>query len=85
MTMPFNLDHEIRVARLEEVIQIQTELFEMAIDWGGTWQFESSAPENNRLPDFYLKLAKCSAMLKVQLKYELETNSESPDSSIVLQ
>lgn len=80
-----NLDHEIRVARLEEVIQIQTELLEMAVDWGQTWQFESSAPENNRLPDFYLKLAACVAKLKVQLRYELDTHSEMNQSTKFLQ
>lgn len=80
-----NIDHEIRVARLENVIEIQSELLDMAVDWGGTWQHESSAPENNRLPDFYLKLAECIAILKVQLRYELETQSDSSESSIVLQ
>ena len=85
MTNSLNSDHEIRVARLEKVIEKQSELLDMAVDWGGVWQFESSAPDNNRLPDFYLKLAECVAMLKVQLHYELETHSELTETGIVLQ
>ncbi len=85
MTQPYNLDFEMRIARLEEVIQKQTELLEMAVDWGCVWQHESSAPENNRLPDFYLKLAECIGILKVQLRHELEANAQTSRSDIVFQ
>ncbi len=85
MNQPYNLDFEMRITRLEEVIQKQTELLEMAVDWGCVWQHESSAPENNRLPDFYLKLAECIGILKVQLRHELETRDQTSHSDIVLQ
>lgn len=85
MTIPINLDHEIRVARLEHVIEKQCELLDMAVDWGDVWQNESSAPENNRLPDFYLKLSECIAILKVQLRYELEIHKESTEINKLLQ
>jgi hypothetical protein len=85
MNQPYNLDFEMRISRLEEVIQKQTELLEMAVDCGCVWQHESSAPENNRLPDFYLKLAECFGILKVQLRHELETRDQTSHSDIVLQ
>ncbi len=85
MTIPINLDHEIRVARLEHVIEKQCELLDMAVDWGDVWENESSAPENNRLPDFYLKLTECIAILKVQLRHEIECYSTTERSSVVLQ
>lgn len=75
----------MRITRLEEVIQKQTELLEMAVDWGCVWQHESSAPENNRLPDFYLKLAECIGILKVQLRHELEVYAQTDRAKIVLQ
>ncbi len=85
MTQPYNLDFEMRITRLEEVIQKQTELLEMAVDWGCVWQHECSAPENNRLPDFYLKLAECIGILKVQLRHELEVYAQTDRAKIVLQ
>ncbi len=85
MTQPYNLDFEMRISRLEEVIQKQTELLEMAVDWGCVWQHESSAPEKNRLPDFYLKLAECIGILKVQLRHELEANDQADNSYIFMQ
>ncbi len=85
MNQSYNLDFEMRISRLEEVIQKQTELLEMAVDWGCVWQHESSAPENNRLPDFYRKLAECIGILKVQLRHELEANDQADNSYIFMQ
>ncbi len=46
-----------RRKQLQHLLAMQHTMLDMAVDWGGLWEFESNAPKGGRLSDFLANLA----------------------------
>jgi hypothetical protein len=57
-----------RRTQLQNVLAMQHTMLDMAVDWGGLWEFESNAPNGGRLLDFLANLAMSIQMIDQVLK-----------------
>jgi hypothetical protein len=74
------MDQELRVLRLQRVINIQQEIFDLSLEWGTVWQRNGSAPECNKIPELLTLLVEARVILEKQVKEDKKIEGLEQDS-----